>query len=242
VADDTLPPSMGNPDQIQAALERHFERVRAWQQTPEGARARARWEKDKLAKARAEREELCGLRGVPLDHEVRRYALDAHPDGQLFEAIREAIGWQREQQERTGGRVPAMRVLVGPPGTGKTCALAWACASWQRRALYRTADTLCALKKTDPEWREAVSVSLLCIDELGIEAYPEVLVELMLQRWTAGLLTLSASNLSVEEFISRYLSRAGERLADRLTQQRHRGLRTFVKATWASYRGAEGRL
>jgi DNA replication protein DnaC len=87
-----------------------------------------------------------------------------------------------------------------------------------------------------------VSVSLLCIDELGIEAYPEVLVELMLQRWTAGLLTLSASNLSVEEFIARYLSRAGERLADRLTQQRHRGLRTFVKATWASYRGAEGRL
>lgn len=241
MADETIPP-LGDAEQIRATLERHFAKVRAWQKTPDGARARAKWEKNKLAKARAERQELCEIRGIPTDHEVRRYALDAHPDGALFEAIREAIGWQREQQERTGGRVPAMRALVGPPGTGKTCALAWACASWQRRALYRTADTLCVLKKGDAEWREVVSASLLCIDELGIEAYPEVLVELLLQRWTAGLLTLTASNLSVDEFVARYLRRAGERLADRLTQQRARGLRTFVKATWASHRGAEGKL
>jgi len=241
-ADDSLPPAIGEGMPLPAVLERHFAKVRAWQKTPEGAKARAKWERDKLAKARAEREELCELRGIPADHEVRSYALDPHPTGELFEAIREAIAWQREQQERRGGLVPAMRVLVGPPGTGKTCALAWACASWPKRALYRTADALSTLKKQDAEWREAVNASLLVVDELGIEAYPEVLVELLLARWTAGALTLCASNLSVDEFIARYFARAGERLADRLTQQRARGLRTFVKATWASYRGAEGRL
>lgn len=241
-ADDSLPPAIGEGMPLPAVLERHFAKVRAWQKTPEGAKARAKWERDKLAQARAEREELCEMRGIPADHEVRRYALDAHPTGELFEAIREAIRWQREQQEHRGGLVPAMRVLVGPPGTGKTCALAWACASWQKRALYRTADALSTLKKQDAEWKEAVNVSLLVIDELGIEAYPEVLVELLLARWTAGSLTLCASNLSVDDFIVRYFARAGERLADRLTQQRSRGLRTFVKATWASYRDAEGRL
>lgn len=240
--DDSLPPAIGEGLPLPSVLERHFAKVRAWQQTPEGQRTRRRWEQEKLEKQQAEREELCALRGVPLDHEVRRYALDTHPHGELFAAIREAIAWQREQQERSGGRVPALRVLVGPPGTGKTCAIAWACASWPKRALYRTADALSSLKKTDAEWREAVNVSLLVIDELGIESYPDVLVELLLARWTAGALTLCASNLSVEDFIARYFARAGERLADRLTQQRSRGLRTFVKATWASYRGAEGRL
>lgn len=241
-ADDSLPPALSEGMPLPAVLERHFAKVRAWQQTPEGAKARARWERDKLAQARAEREELCALRGIPSDFEVRKYALDAHPTGSLFDAIREAIQWQREQQEHRGGRVPAMRVLVGPPGTGKTCALAWACGSWPKRALYRTADALSTLKKQDAEWKEVVNVSLLVVDELGIEAYPEVLVELLLARWTAGALTLAASNLSVDEFIARYFARAGERLADRLTQQRARGLRAFVKATWASYRGAEGRL
>lgn len=240
--DDSLPPALSEGMPLPAVLERHFAKVRAWQQTPEGVSARARWEREKLARASAEREELCALRGVPADHEVRRYARDPHPTGALFDAIRESVQWQREQQEQRGGRVPALRVLIGPPGTGKSCALAWACASWPKRARYRTADALSSLKKQDAEWREATSVSLLCVDELGIEPYPEVLVELLLSRWTAGLATFAASNLSVDDFIARYFARAGERLADRLTQQRARGLRTFVKATWASYRGAEGRL
>lgn len=224
------------------SMRRVFERIRAWQRTPDGLRARAKFERDRLAQQRAEREELATLRGVPADHEIRRLALDAHPTGDLFDAVREAIAWQRDEQARQGGRVPAMRVLAGPPGTGKSCALAWACASWPKRALYRTADSLASLKKQDAEWREVANVSLLVVDELGIEAYPDVLVELLLARWTSGLLTLCASNLSVDDFVARYFARAGERLADRLTQQRARGLRTFVKATWASYRGAEGRL
>lgn len=224
------------------AMQRAFARVRAWQQTPDGARARARFERDRLAQQRAERDEFATLRGIPADVDVRRHALDPHPTGQLFDAMREAIGWQREESDRRGGRVAAVRVLVGPPGTGKSSALAWVAASWQRRALYRTADALAQLKPHDSEWRDARSVSLLTIDELGIEAHPDLLIELMLARWTNGLMTLCASNLSVDEFIARYFQRAGERLGDRLAQQRAHGLRTFVKATWASYRGAEGRL
>lgn len=237
----TDPETLGGQVAVEA-LERMLGRMRQWQRSPDGQKARARFERDALAKARAEREDLCTLRGVPGDLEVRRYALDPHPTGELFDSLREAIAWQREQQEQRGGRVPALRVLVGPPGTGKTSALSWLCASWPKRSLYRTADALASLKRDSQEWREASTVSCLVVDELGIESYPDVLVELLLARWTAGTLTIAASNLSVDEFVIRYLQRAGERLADRLTQQKARGLRTFVKATWASYRSAEGRL
>ena len=236
--DDRVDPICDALESVEA-MRRAFERIRAWQQTPEGVRARARFERDRLARQQAERESIAALRGIPADHEIRRFALEEHPEGELFDAIREAIAWQRQEQERQGGRVPAMRVLVGPHGTGKSCAIAWACSTWPKRALYRTADSLASLKKQDAEWRDVAHVSLLVVDELGIEPYPDVLVELLLARWTSGLLTLCASNLSVSEFVARYFARAGERLADRLTQQKSRGLRTFVKATRSSYRSSE---
>ena len=222
-------------------VQRHCARVRAWQQTPEGRAARARWEREQLARARAERADLCTLRGVPEDVEVRRWALDPHPSGELFEAVREAIAWQREREEQSGGRVPALRILAGTTGTGKTCALAWGVATWPRRARYVTADVLCS-SKTDEPWREARDASLLALDELGIEAHPDRVTELLLARWSAGRLTLCGTNLTANEVRERYLRRAGERLFDRLREQRARGLRAFVVATWASYRGAGGGL
>jgi len=241
MADDSLPSALGESVPLPDVLERHFAKVRAWQKTPEGAAARARWEREKIARARAEREELAALRGIPGDLEVRRWALEAHPSGPLFDALREAIEWRRAQCASHGGDVAAVRVLLGSPGTGKTSALAWAASSWERRALYRTADAI-ARTKDETSFQEAAGVSLLVLDELGIESYPDRVTELLLARWTNGGLTLCGSNLSFGEFEARYLAGAGQRLADRLRQQKARGLRTFVKATWASFRGAEGEL
>lgn len=239
--DDSLPPALSEGTPLPEVLERHFARVRAWQKTPEGAAARARWEREKIARARAEREELAAIRGIPGDLEVRRWALEAHPSGPLFTAVREAIDWRRDRSAAEGGDVAAIRVLIGPPGTGKTSALAWAAATWERRALYRTADAI-ARSKDESAFEDAARVSLLVLDELGIEAYPDRVTELLLARWTRGGLTLCASNLSFPEFEARYLTGAGQRLADRLRQQKRWGLRTFVKANWSSYRGLEGEL
>lgn len=235
-ADDSLPPAIGEGLPLPSVLERHFAKVRAWQQSPEGRRERERFERARLAKARAERDEFCTLRGVPDDVEVRRWALEPHPSGPLFDAIREAIEWQRAQQEERGGLVPVVRFLLGSPGTGKTSALSWAVATWPRRARYVTADELC--RAADGAWSEAAAVSLLALDELGIEAHPDRVTELLLRRWSKGLLTLCGSNLALDELARRYTTTAGSRLLDRLRSQHERGLRPSVVATWGSMRGA----
>jgi len=236
MADDSLPPALSEGLPLPEVLERHFARVRAWQKSPDGIKARARFERERLAKTRAERDEFCTLRGVPDDVDVRRWALDPHPSGPLFDAIREAISWQRAQQERCGGLVPVVRFLLGSPGTGKSSALAWAVATWQKRARYVTADDLC--RAADGAWSEAAAVSLLALDELGIEAHPDRVTELLLKRWSRGSLTLCGSNLTLEELARRYTTTAGSRLLDRLRSQHERGLRPSVVATWGSMRGA----
>lgn len=232
--DDTMPPALAEGLPLPAVLEKHFARVREWQRTREGVEARARWERAKLAKARAEREELCALRGVPEDIDVRRWALEPHPSGGLFDALREAVAWQREQSEQTGGSVPVVRFLVGAPGTGKTSALAWLVATWPRRARYVTADELC--RSPDPAWSDAASVSLLALDELGIESHPDRVTELLLRRWSRGGLTVCGTNLSLREIQARYAQTAGARLLDRLRSQHARGLRPSVVASWGSLR------
>ena len=228
-------------DGLVARVTRHLAKVRAWQQTPEGRRARARWEREQLAKAREEREQLCTLRGVPDDVEVRRWALDAHAGGPLFDAVREAVAWQRERQESAGGKVPVLRFFSGAPGTGKSSALAWGVATWPKRARYVTADALCRTRGDEP-WQEAREVALLALDELGVEAHPERITELLLARWSAGRLTLCGTNLGLDELIERYLRGAGARLFDRLQHQRAWGLRAFVPVSWGSYRGRGAKL
>lgn len=237
MADDSLPPSLEGA-LLPKVLERHFAKVREWQKSPEGRKALARWERDKLARQRAEREEFCALRGVPDDVEVRRWALEPHPHGPLFDAIREAIQWQRAQQESRGGLVPVVRLLIGPPGTGKTSAVGWAVTTWPKRARYITADELCRAK--EDSWNDAGDVSLLALDELGIEAHPDRVTELLLRRWSKGRLTLCATNLTLGEFTVRYTSTAGSRLLDRLRDQHARGLRPSVVVTWGSLRGGLG--
>lgn len=236
--DDSLPPPIGAElPALIATIKRTCAKSLAWQKTPEGQRERARFERKQLEKQRAERDEFCTLRGVPDDVEVRRWALEPHPSGPLFDAVREAIAWQREQQERLGGLVPVVRFLLGSPGTGKSSALSWAVSTWPKRARYVTADELC--RAADGAWNEAASVSLLALDELGIEAHPDRVTELLLRRWAKGLLTLCGSNLELNELAARYTTTAGSRLLDRLRSQHERGLRPSVVATWSSLRGGD---
>jgi hypothetical protein len=218
------------------AVKAHMDWLRKFQQSPEGIRARKRFDAEQLEKQRAAREEICDLRGVPDDIEVRRWALSTHPTGPLFDAVSMAIRWKQDRESELGGAVPAMRFLIGAPGTGKTSALAWAAVSWPKRALYVTADVL-SRSKDEATWRDATNVSLLVLDELGIETTADRTTELMLQRWSKGKLTLCGTNLTPQEIIARYMTSAGGRLLDRLAHQRANGLPGYAVADWVSHRG-----
>lgn len=230
---------MSDPQKIgEGLLEHigaHFDRVRHWQQSEDGKLARARWEKQQEEKRRKEHEEILDLRGVPGDKSIRRWAHTRGPAGELFDAVREIRKWQRAQ-EADGGKVPAIRIFSGAPGTGKTSALSWAVGAWSRPAKYITADAICRIRE-EAVWEGARKISLLALDELGIEAHPEKITELLLARWSEGLLTLCGTNLSMNELIDRYMQAAGARLFDRLRGQRASGLRAFILVSGTSYRG-----
>ena len=114
-ADDSLPPPIGESiAPIRAVLERHFAHVRAWQQTPEGRRERERFERNRIAKARAERDELCTLRGVPDDIEVRRWAPIRRQAACCSTRSARRSRGSREQQQERGGLVPVVRFCRVP--------------------------------------------------------------------------------------------------------------------------------
>lgn len=222
------------------AIRRAFSRVRTWQSSPEGQRARERHERERAERAALEIEERATLRGVPRDCDVRRWALEPAPAGDHFTAIAAALDWHKTQEKASRGRVPGVRFLLGPPGTGKTCALAQAVCQSPRRALYRTADAVSSLRRDSDAWQLAASVPLLALDEFGVEVYPDAVVELLLSRWASGLLTIGAGNLAINGFSERYFARAGERLADRIELQRGRGLAAFSVIARRSFRLGEG--
>lgn len=232
---DELPPDLGGANAI-AAIERATEAMRRWQKTPAGQRAMKKHERELLEQRRVARQELCNIRGIPLDMAVRRWAYDTHPTGPLFKAVNEAIRWKLDREKELRGPTPAMRFLVGAPGTGKTSALAWAVAEWERSALYVTADVLCR-NKDESAWRSAGTVSLLVLDELGVEPHADRITELMLKRYNDGQLTLCGSNLTWGDLMDRYMSGTGARLLDRMAQQKSMGLAPRVKAEGESYRG-----
>lgn len=232
-----LPPDLGGANAVKVVADA-MDRMRKFQRSPEGIKARKRWEQEQVQKQRDARQELCDLRGIPDDFEVRRWALDPHPTGPLFKAISEAIRFKLDRQKELGGVVPVMRFLVGSPGTGKSSALAWAVAEWEQPALFTTADVLCR-SKDETLWRDVARVSLLVIDELGIEPTADRITELMLQRWQRGKLTLCGTNLTAKELMDRYMTGAGARLLDRLAHQKANGLAAQVKAIGPSYRGVK---
>ena len=92
---------------------------------------------------------------------------------------------------------------------------------------------------------------MLVIDDAGTESQrPELIRDLVLTRFDAGLVTIGSTNLSRIEVAERYLSDEHGRLADRLINAQGRGVGDavgddgqpwYVEITGASLRSVEAR-
>jgi DNA replication protein DnaC len=171
----------------------------------------------------------AGLRGVALD--------DEPTPTEALAAFREAMVWRGPRRYGRGAR-GLVRLVAGPPGTGKSCALAW--VTMRHGGVYATAAAIVATPRNgwsanEEKWERWLAVDLLAIDEVGCErGDPAAIVYLLGERYNQGRATLLAGNLKRVEFQQRY---ADERLADRLVNgQGHGGAATGL----AWYVGVKG--
>jgi hypothetical protein len=242
------------PDAVEfmARLERQRVTHEAWASSPEGRRAlgeRARVAAE--AEARRRSDELLDTADraqIPDEFGVRAVALDdAPPLTEPLAAYREALAWRGPRPTRRGrGRRPLIRVVAGPPGTGKSCALAWCVVRHDGGARYVTAATVAATPRNgwstnEERWQDWLTVDLLAIDELGCEkGDPAAVTYLLAERYNAGLATLGAGNINRTDFQARYKE---GRLADRLIngQEADGGLPWYVGSRGESLRNPEHR-
>lgn len=206
---------------------------------------------DSAARARfISRVRAADAAGCPVHRATRAVAFDEAVAGPFIDAVDDAIDHAFAESDAIGD-APAMRVLVSGPGAGKSTALVYACA-WHGRpcgslsAVFVRAPTLArthrAMHDNRTAWERWLRSDLLCVDELGTEEKPEVITELLLERWDAGRITLCASNLTEIACAERYFSDSfGLRLRDRAAGQTRSGLPLFVTSNEASLRmRAEG--
>lgn len=237
---------MAEPEALGACLsgiKRTLSRMATWQQSAEGMAYLEHARQEILAKRIREQKETADTRGIVPDGDVRVHAFRPDLDGAYIRAIVEAVEWRRDRSRMSGERQPALIVLSGPRGRGKTVALSWKVMHEDRSAWYVTASQITTTIRnghSDPEalWRRWERCSVLAIDDVELEDKPDILSGLLLTRWSQGGLTLLASNLSRRDFGARYLSGpSGERLLDRIehVQKRH-GLKWCVVDSGPSLR------
>lgn len=214
-------------DRNRAAYLRHL-RFDAWSKTPEGA-AEIAASRERLAAEEREREErqraaalLNALddRHIPGEVSIREIALTDRPHKtDALRAFREALRWRMQRSRPGVGCAGLVRVVAGPPGTGKSCGLAWVVARHPESALYATAAQIGATPRNgwsanEEAWQGWLSVDLLGIDEAGCEkGDPGPIAFLLAERFNAGRATFVTCNLSRKDFHARY---PDERLADRM--------------------------
>ncbi|MFO0556213.1 MAG: hypothetical protein U0271_47995 [Polyangiaceae bacterium] len=162
---------------------------------------------------------------IPRDEDLR--AVIEHPDAPRTAAmcaVREALEWRGKRHRGM------LVVLGGPTGVGKTAAACHALARYERGGLYTCAQVICANPRTgyssvEDLWSKLANVAMLVIDDAGTESHrPELIRNLLLSRFDAGLVTIVSSNLSRAEFAERYLTDDHGRLADRLINAQGRGV------------------
>lgn len=220
--------------QLSGSMAVALQRMSDWQQTPEGRETIAREERARERRRLDELNALADLCGAPAQREVRAAALAPHPVGPFIDAAREVFTYARGKAPAHRGKTPAFRVLLSAPGVGKSVALTFAIVNAPRGAAYATAAEIArthrAMHDNRGAWQRWVNVDLLCIDELGVEEKPEVVSELLLDRWTAGGLTLCAGNIGSKQLAARYFGgELGARLKDRLNDQVANGLSVLVQ-------------
>lgn len=232
------PPPGGFYARNPAAWERKV-RVETWLATDEGKAAlAARDAAITAAVAKRKAEEFAAQRlrdantaRVPDEVSIRTVALDddAHETDAL-RLYREALAWRKANSRKGVGTAPVVRLVAGPPGTGKSCALAWCVTRHAGTAAYVTAATIAATPRNgwsanEEAWQRWLDVDLLAIDEVGCEkGDPTPIAFLLAERYNAGRATLVSGNLSRKDFAARY---PDERLGDRLANgQGHAGAPT----------------
>ncbi len=113
---------------------------------------------------------------------------------------------------------PAITILGGPKGRGKTTALAW--FTYQRRGLFVEAqDTVRMSMFAEADWRELAEAPTLALDECGAEFHGDVLAANLFSMLNARIQNLRptalATNLNACDFKARFLQGPMERLDDR---------------------------
>lgn len=195
---------------------------------------------------------LAASRGLPPAEGLRSIATNPEPPSTpALEAVRAIATWRGRR------RAGVVRVLAGPPGTGKSCAAAWACL-WDRPGTPREVSALyvgaAEIRRTPRNafsehlamWKRWTEMPLLVIDDLGLEgeAARDDIALLLLERYESARVTICTANLTDKLFGARYLTgETGPRLADRMVrEQGHRGLPTglpwYVAIDGESMRGA----
>jgi DNA replication protein DnaC len=238
-------PSIPAPGLLGASLGESIAAIAARTATPEHAEAVAL---DRARQARMARRAVAAIatqRGLPAQEELRAVATNPNPVlTPALEAVRNIAAW------RGARRRGVVRVLAGPPGTGKTCAAAWTCL-WDApdhprevSALFVAAAEIGRTPRNNysehlAAWRRWTEMPLLVIDDLGLEgeAAREGLALLLLERYDAGRVTICTANLPDAAVGARYLAgEIGPRLADRLL--RGQSLPWYVAVDGTSLRGA----
>lgn len=179
--------------------------------------ARAREIRGIAAAAVTERYRQSLLRQGIGAREVERILADDYRPTEALAAVKRAV-------ERAGG----LYLLLGPPGTGKSCAACWWLSSVQPATTavrtigreYVHAQELQAIPAWGDRWQQLQRRSALVIDDLGVEVLDSAgallagLDALADARYRHGLPLLLTSNLEPAAFKARY----GERISRRIRE------------------------
>lgn len=241
-------PTISRPGDLAGALDAAVGRLSALTLTPEHQAAVAQ----ELARQRENNartlHELARAREIPDDEDLRSVALDddAHETPALL-AFRAAVNW------RGGARRGCVRVVGGPPGTGKSAGLAHVTLRFDGAAVFVPAPEIAATPRNGwsnnaAAWARWLSVPLLAVDDLGTETgEASAIAALLAQRYDAGRLTLVSTNLDRTALTRRYLTgELGSRIADRLLRAQGRdghatGLPWYVWVEGGSLRSPAAR-
>jgi hypothetical protein len=178
--------------------------------------------------------------GVSREDGVLDFAvLDAPPRTAALDAVREALAWRAGH----GPHRPLVLALLGSTGSGKSVALGWAVLHHDRSARQvAAADVPRRVEHSEAKAERArlLAVDLLAVDEIGgrSDEQPAHVLDLVLERYNAGRVTLLAGNVTAAHFKGQY---ADERLASRLRRQQADGQRVVVQLAATDMRKRSGR-